>query len=199
MTGCENANPVSSENTKDVIFPYPGSSPDPLTSGMAVAKIHVMPVDPSELDIPVATETYTCLWTSGTYYETGTWDWEDVDLTFTVSSNGVLEIETINALCGYPVGHYTTAAAFYYPTTENKALNYDLFGTVLWDLPQWGPWCWMLIADWTWEGLPHSHGVSVQVDWASAYAIGSSIPPIDGACGWPLVGNPPPAFTVHGL
>jgi hypothetical protein len=200
LSSCQSGNPVASEEPGDLAFPYPGSSPDPMTSGMVVTRTHLIPVDPSELNIPLGTETYTCLWTSGTYDETGTWDWQDVDLTYTITSDGRLEIETINVL-STGVGQLATAVALYYPSDESRALNYDLFGSVTWGyLPQWPPW--ILIVDWSWSGLPHSHGISVQVDWASGYNIDShhpSIPPIDGACGWPLVGNPPPPFTVNGL
>jgi hypothetical protein len=202
LVGCQSENPVASENNEDAVFPYPGSSPDPLTTEMAVARSHVMPVDPSELGIARrGDEAYTCLWTSGTYYETGTWDWEDVNLDYTVSSEGRLEMETINLLWESAVGIFTSGAAFYYPPDEKKAFNYDLFGTMTFGyLPQWPYFPIVIMVDWSWTGLPHSHGVSVEVDWASAYDFGQgAIPPIDGACGWPLVGNPPPAFTVHGL
>jgi len=202
LIGCSNNSPVANEGNDDFVFPYPGSSSDPMTEATAVSNVHLTAVRSSELpNVPSATESYLCLWTSGTYFETGTWNWTDLDFTFTVGSDGTLTIETINALCDPVGGLLTTAAAFYYPATETKALNYDLFGSVYWGYIPGLPtgWCWILMVDWGWSGVPHSHGITVTVDWAGAYNHGTSIPPLMGFCGFPLPNNPPPPFNIAGI
>ncbi len=173
------------------------------SSPAVISHVHQGLVNSSDLPPKIRDlYSYSCVWTSGTYSETGTWDWEDMDLTFSVDFNGDLEVEFITALCDYPSYiPLTTAYAVYFPATESNPLHYDLFADISWGyLPQWPPgWCWMLMVDQTWSGLPHSHGISVTVDWASAYVIGWGIPPIDGICGWPLVESVPPPFTVNGI
>jgi hypothetical protein len=202
LMACSNTSPVANEGSDELVFAYPGSSPDPMTESVAVATTHLTAVKATDLpNVPAAQESYQCLWTSGTYNETGTWNWSDTDFDYTVGNDGSLEFETINALCSPVPGILTTAAAFYYPPNEKKALNYDLFGSVYWGyLPGLNPgWCWILMVDWNNSGIPHSHGITVNLDWAGAYNHGASIPPIGGICGWPLVGNPPPTFRVHGI
>lgn len=199
LIGCSNNNPMANESNENPVFPYPGSSSDPMTQATAVASTHLVAVNSSELNVPAgATDTYLCLWTSGTYYDTGTWNWTDEDFLFTVSG-GTLYIETINALCSPTAANLTTAAAFYFPATEKSALNYDLFGSVTWGfLPSLPPdWCWILMVDYGWSGLPNpKNPITVTLDWAGAMNRGDTIPPIGGVCGWPLVGNPPPTFQV---
>jgi hypothetical protein len=143
---------------------------------------------------------YLCLWTSGTYSSTGMWNWTDVDLSFTVDSEGNLEVEYINALCQNIAGYYSTAAAVYHPITEKRMGKYDLFAsTYLGYLPALpSGWCWIFTIDYLWSGLPHSHGISVDADWASAINLGETVPPFIQACGWPLA-YPPPVFTISGL
>ncbi len=203
LIGCSNNSPMSNDGDNDLVFPYPGSSPDPMTQEMATANTHLSAVNSSELEVPAGTqESYLCLWTSGTWAETGTWNWTDLDFAYTVDASGNLAIETINALCSPTGNTYATAAAFYFPANETKALNYDLFGSVYWGYlpPLPTGWCWILMVDYSWSGLPHSHGITVTLDWAGAYAAGAgSVPPISGICGWPLVNNPPPTFTVSGI
>lgn len=199
LGGCESGNPVSSENLDDPSPLSRGSLADLIATEPASVRTHMIPIDPSEINLSTDAVTYDCLWTSGTYYETGTWNWTDVDFEYTVTPGGTLTIETINYICNAAYLNITTASAFYYPPTESKALNYDLFWTVTWGFfPQW-PTCWALMVDWTWTGLPHSHGINVQADWAGPMNNDGSLPPIHSACGWPLVGNAPPPFTVNGL
>jgi hypothetical protein len=201
LIGCSNNNPMANESNENPVFAYPGSSPDPMTQSMAVANTHLAAVNSSELNVQAGTESYLCLWTSGTYDDTGTWNYTDSDFDYTVGNDGSLSIETITALCDPIQGLLTTAAAFYFPANEKKALNYDLFGSVTWgSLPTLpSGWCWILMVDYNWSGVPHSHGLTVTLDWAGAYNHGNTIPPIGGICGWPLVGNPPPPFNVHGI
>jgi hypothetical protein len=201
LIGCSNNNPMANESNENPVFAYPGSSPDPMTQSTAVAQTHLVAVNSSELNVPAGTDTYLCLWTSGTYYDTGTWNYTDTDFDYTVNSSGTLYVETINYLCNPTAGNLTTAAAFYYPPTEKKALNYDLFGSVTWGFLPGLPtdWCWILMVDYGWSGVPHSHGISVNLDWAGAYNHGDTLPPIAGVCGWPLSSDPPGQFTVHGI
>jgi len=143
---------------------------------------------------------YLCLWTSGTYVETGIWSYEDKVFEFSVTSDGILSVEFITAICGSETTNLTTAYGVYYPVDEEDMNDYSLFGTVYWGYipPFPSGWCWILCADCTWTSVPSSHGVQVSVDWASAVGYGDSIPPVSGMCGWPL-NMPPPPFTISGL
>jgi len=54
------------------------------------------------------------------------------------------------------------------------------------------------MADCSWSGVPHSHGLNITVDWISADGY-TSIPPLKSICGWPLVNSAPPPFGINGL
>jgi len=200
LIGCSNNSPVANEETD--VFPYAGSSDDPMAEGMTSVSTHLVAVPASDFNMPAGTqdESYACLWTSGTYAETGVWLWRDLDFKYTVGSDGSLAIETINLLCDGVPGQTATAAAFYFPPTETKALNYDLFGSISWgSLPAPPPGsCWVLMVDWGWSGIPHGHGISVNIDWAGAMGHGTTVPPIADICGWPL-NNPAPQVTLNGI
>jgi hypothetical protein len=199
MVGCSNNSPVANDSNNDMVFPYPGSSPDPMSTSLASVNTHMVAMPASELgDIPTAEETFLCRWTSGTWAATGTWDWRDHVFTFTIGSDQVLALETIQYLCGNSSDTYATAAAHYFPATETKALNYDLFGTVSWGLQPQLPsgWCWVLMVDWSWSGMPHGISYGAVLDWAGAMAHATTVPPINAIDGWPLSNYPLP-YTVN--
>ena len=201
--GCESESTFASddfgrESVVDHSFPLDLSSAELVSIETHLAAIRSEEQGGSSL---LDEDDYNCLWTSGTWAETGTWNWDDVDLTFTVGSDGTLKVEFITNVCEEPVGVVSTANAVYFPADTGCPTNYDLYGSVYWGyLPglPWG-WCWVFMVDYSWSQIPHSHGLTLLVDWAGAYNIGRSIPPITGICGWPLVGNPPQPFTVSGL
>ncbi|MFQ6103266.1 MAG: hypothetical protein ACE5OP_03130 [Candidatus Glassbacteria bacterium] len=204
LIGCSNNSPVANEGNDDAVFPYPGSSSNPITESLAVENSHLMAVNSSELPEPPAglTNTWLCLWTSTTYYESGSWNWQDVDLKFTVGSDGTLAIEFITELCNPTGTDLATAYAVYFASAK-KPLDFGLFCDIT--AQSWGclptlptDWCWILMVDCSWT-VPHDHGISLTLDWASAYNKGATVPPIGGVCGWPLAGNPPPTFTVNGI
>lgn len=200
LIGCSNNSPVANEGTD--VFPYAGSSDDPMAESMTSVSTHMVAVPASEFNMPAQTQTesYACLWTSVTVYESGVWNWRDLDFKYTIGTDGSLAIETINLLCDGVPGQTATASAFYFPVTETKALNYDLFGSVDWgNLPAPPPGsCWVLSVNFNWSGLPNDHGISVNIDWASAMGHGNTVPPISLICGWPL-SQPPPPVTLNGI
>jgi|GEM_PF-4690422 len=142
LMACSSNSPVANQGGDDLVFPYPGSSPDPMAESMIAANTHLTAVPSSQIDTPAQSqESYQCLWTSGTWAETGTWAWSDTDFDYTVGSDGSLALETINALCSPVAGNLATGMAAYFPPTETKILNYDLMGTVSWGyLPQPAHW-----------------------------------------------------------
>jgi hypothetical protein len=127
-------------------------------------------------------ESYLCLWSSFTVdaYPGG------CDVT----------IETIDALCNPVAGYLTTASAFYLANAK-KVSDYYALGSVTWGYLPGLPsgWCWTLIVDYAWGGIPYLPD-EYWFDRAAAYNHGNSVPPIQGYCGWPLSTLPDP-FLVH--
>lgn len=202
FSGCD-MNPARGEKSDTGLLSLPGSSDEERQVYYGSCEGYTFWAKASDAlkrDVPSNYDTYLCIWTSGTYNETGTWDFSDPDLAFTVSSDGELEIEFFTGVCRDEV-NTRTAYAVYFPANEKKGLNYDLYASIDWGyLPPIIPGdCWFFIADCVWSGLPHSHGISVTVDWASAESHSGALPPIDLLCGWPLVGWAPPPFTINGL
>jgi len=129
-------------------------------------------------------EYIDCLWSSSTVI----WNPDSASCDITV--------ETIDALCN-PVGGILTTAQAFYRANASKVSDYYVLGDIYWGYVPGLPtgWCWILMVDWTFTGIPILPGV-FWFDRAAAYNHGYTIPPIMGYCGWPL-SEPPNPFPIH--